>query len=109
MTFSMSFAIGEIILVPIPFTDLTSSKVRPAVIIGFPVQSADLFVVPISSQLPNTTLTLKDWKQSGLNVLCGLKAQIATIDSAIVVKKVGKLSAQDKNALDAALRTWLRL
>src|SRR4051812_8419074 len=105
----MSFVIGEIILVPIPFTDLTSSKVRPAVLIGFPTQSNDLFVAPISSQLQNTELALKDWKQSGLNVACGIKGQIATIERAIVVKRVGKLSSHDQNALEAALRAWLRL
>jgi mRNA interferase MazF len=105
----MSFSSGEIVLVPIPFTDLTSAKVRPAAVIGFPSQSPDLFVVPISSQLENTELPLKDWKLSGLNVACGVKAQIATIDARIIVKKVGKLSLQDKNALDAVLRDWLRL
>jgi mRNA interferase MazF len=81
----MSFSSGEVVLVPIPFTDLTSSKVRPAVVVGSPSQSVDLFVVPISSQLKNTELPLKDWKASGLNVACGVKAQIATIDSRIIV------------------------
>jgi mRNA interferase MazF len=105
----MSFGIGEIILVPIPFTDLSSSKVRPAIVIGFPAKGSDLFVVPISSQLQNTDVTLNDWKQGGLNVACGIKGQIATIDSRIIVKTVGRLTAQDKAALNAALRTWLRL
>jgi hypothetical protein len=30
----MSFSRGEVVLLPIPFTDLTSRKVRPAVVIG---------------------------------------------------------------------------
>src|SRR5205814_6859957 len=100
----MSFAIGDIVLVPIPFTNLESRKVRPAIIIGFGNHAADLFVVPVSSQAQNVDVPLHDWKQSGLNVACGIKSQIATIDSAIVIKVVGKVSAADKSAMEAAVR-----
>ncbi|MEK7674322.1 MAG: hypothetical protein AAB676_00630 [Verrucomicrobiota bacterium] len=57
----MSFSRNEVVLLPIPFTDLTSRKVRPAVVIGHSTHAADLFVVPISSQLPNVDLVLQDW------------------------------------------------
>ena len=43
----MSFSRGEVVLLPIPFTDLTSRKVRPAVVIGHGSHAGDLFVVPI--------------------------------------------------------------
>src|ERR1035441_2468264 len=48
----MSFSRGEVVLLPIPFTDLTSRKVRPGVVIGHSSHPGDLFVVPISSVLP---------------------------------------------------------
>jgi hypothetical protein len=57
---------------PIPFTDLTSRKVRPAVDIGR--SGTDLFLVPISSVLSNTDISLKEWRAAGLNVPCGVKA-----------------------------------
>ena len=41
----MSFARGEINLLPIPFTDLTRRKARPAVVIGHSSHAGDLFVV----------------------------------------------------------------
>ena len=75
----MSFSRNEVVLVPIPFTDLTRRKVRPAVIIGHSSRVGDdLFVVPITSQLANVDCLLQDWRAAGLNVPCGIKSQIAT-------------------------------
>lgn len=105
----MSFSSNEIVLLPIPFTDLTSRKVRPAVVIGHSSHAGDLFVVPISSHLPNVDLVLQDWRAAGLNVRCGIKSQIATIEDRLVVHSVGTLSAADRAALEAKLRAWLQL
>ena len=105
----MSFSRNEVVLLPIPFTDLSSRKVRPAVVVGHSSHAGDLFVVPISSQIQNVDLILRDWSAAGLNVRCGIKAQIATIEERLVVKSVGNLSTQDKQALEERLRAWLRL
>jgi mRNA interferase MazF len=105
----MSFSKGEIVLLPIPFTDLTSRKVRPAIIIGHSSHAGDLVVVPISSVLQNVDLVIQDWVVAGLNVRCGIKSQIATIEQALVVKTVGALSGTDAAALEQRLRAWLRL
>lgn len=94
---------------PIPFTDLTSRKVRPAVVIGWGNRTDDLFVVPISSQLQNVDLALDDWRGAGLNVPCGIKAQIATIESRLVLKTVGKLPTKDWAQVQQKLRGWLSL
>jgi mRNA interferase MazF len=105
----MTCSRNEIVLLPIPFTDLSSRKVRPAVVIGHSRHPGDLFVSPITSQLQNAAMPLQDWSAAGLNVPCGIKSQIATIEDRLVVKSVGKLSARDHAALDSALRGWLRL
>ena len=105
----MSYSRNEIVLLPIPFTDLSSRKVRPAVVIGHSRHPGDLFVAPITSQLQNAALPLQDWRAAGLNVSCGIKSQIATIESGLVVQSVGRLSARDQTALDSALRGWLKL
>lgn len=98
---------NEVVLLPIPFTDLTSRKVRPAVVIG--QNGADLFLVPISSVLANTDLPLGNWRAAGLNVPCGIKAQIATVEERMVVQSVGFLTPADSQALDSRLRAWLQL
>jgi mRNA interferase MazF len=79
----MNCSRNEVVLLPIPFTDLTSRKLRPAVVVGR--NGADLFLVPISSVLSNTDIPLQQWRAAGLNVPCGVKAQIATVEERLVV------------------------
>lgn len=98
---------NDVVLLPIPFTDLTNRKIRPAIVIG--PKGADLFLVPISSVLSNTDIPLQQWREAGLNVPCGVKAQIATVEEGLVVKSVGTLAAADRQALDTRLKAWLQL
>jgi hypothetical protein len=72
-------------------------------------KGTDLFLVPISSQLANTDFALADWRGAGLNVLCGIKAQIVTVEEKLAVKTVGTLTSKDQKALDDRLRHWLQL
>jgi mRNA interferase MazF len=103
----MNCSRNDVVLLPIPFTDLTSRKVRPAIIIGR--SGADLFLVPVSSVLANTDFPLQEWRASGLNVPSGVKAQLATVEERLVVKIVGRLAAVDVQSLSDRLRTWLNL
>ena len=103
----MNCSRNDVVLLPIPFTDLTSRKVRPAIVIG--KNGADLFLVPISSVLANTDFPLTKWRAAGLNVPSGVKAQLATVEEKLVVKIVGRLAASDLQTLDARLRGWLKL
>jgi hypothetical protein len=103
----MTCSRNDVILLPIPFKDLTSRKVRPAIVVGR--KGADRFVVPISSVLPNTDFPLQEWQSAGLNVASGAKAQLATVEDRLVVKVVGSIAAADRDCLDERLRTWLQL
>jgi mRNA interferase MazF len=98
----MNCSRNDVVLLPIPFTDLTSRKVRPAIVIGR--KGADFFLVPISSVLANTDFILQEWRASGLNVPSGVKAQLATVEDRLVVKVAGRLTPKDTNMLDEHLR-----
>ena len=103
----MNCSRNDVVLLPIPFTDLTSRKVRPAIVIGR--SGVDLFVVPISSVLANTDFPIAEWRAAGLNVPSGVKAQLATVEEKLVVKIVGKITAADLQTLNQRLRAWLNL
>ncbi len=107
-----NFSKPEIVLVRYPFSDLTSSKVRPAVVVNAPHVSQDLFVVALTSKTSNLLageFVLADWKAAGLNVETALKRGIFTIKQTLVKKRVGKLSDADAEQLENSLRTWLDL
>ena len=103
----MNCSRNDVVLLPIPFTDLTSRKVRPAIVIG--QHGSDLFLVPISSVLGNTDFALADWQAAGLNVPSGVKAQLATVQENLVMKIVRQLAVNDAGTLNAHLRAWLKL
>jgi mRNA interferase MazF len=103
----MTCSRNDVVLLPIPFTDLTSRKVRPAIVVGR--KGSDVFVVPVSSVLSNTDFVLQEWQAAGLNVASGVKAQLATVEDRLVVKIIGGITAADRQSLDERLRTWLQL
>lgn len=107
-----SFSKHEVVLVRYPFSDLTGTKVRPAVIIGAPHVSNDVFIVPLTSKtfsLLQGEFLLADWKGAGLNVPSAVKRGVYTVHESLVVKKVGQISVADILSLDTSLRNWLDL
>jgi mRNA interferase MazF len=103
----MNCSRNDVVLLPIPFTDLTSRKVRPAIVIGR--SGADLFLVPISSVIANTDFSLREWRAAGLNVPSGVKAQLVTVEEKLAMKIVGRLAGDDAKTLDTRLQNWLQL
>jgi mRNA interferase MazF len=100
---------NDVVLLPIPFTDLSSSKVRPAIVVGHGSWPGDLLVIPVTSQLPNADWIITQWAEAGLNVASGIKGQICTVEVQLVRKVVGRITEQDRTALDSMLRKWLEL
>ena len=105
-----NYSKNDVILVRYPFADLSSSKVRPAVVISTPHISDDIFVVPLTSKtaslLPGEFI-LTDWNSAGLNVITAVKRGIYTANRSLVIKGVGKLSSSDSKRIESSLRKWL--
>ncbi|WP_330205345.1 type II toxin-antitoxin system PemK/MazF family toxin [Cyanobacterium sp. Dongsha4] len=106
----MSYSKNDVILVNYPFSDLSSTKVRPAIIINAPSTSKDYFIVPLSSRTENLLtgeFILQDWQKAGLNVKSIVKRGIFTIENTLIIKKIGTLTIEDSNKLEESLKLWL--
>jgi mRNA interferase MazF len=94
----------DVILVKFPFTDLTKSKQRPALVLNSTAYSPRLSLLTIAmltSQTENKRikgdLELSDWKDAKLLHPSLLRlSKIATIESELVVKVLGHLSTKDQ-------------
>jgi mRNA interferase MazF len=105
-----SYSKSDVVLVRYPFSDLSGSKIRPAVVVSAPHVSQDLFIVPLTSKtvplLPGE-FVLADWTQAGLNVKSAVKRGVYTVHESLVAQTLGQLSATDAVKLEASLRHWL--
>jgi mRNA interferase MazF len=102
---------GDIVLITFPFTDLSGSKLRPAVILTD--TNLDLTVCFITTQiqwqepadvllLPNLTNRLK--KQSLIRT-----SKIATLDKILVKGLLGRLTANELTELNNKLKLLFQL
>ncbi len=110
MPTTTGYEFGDIVLVPFPFTDQSTTKQRPAVVISSAVyqrERPDLIILAVTSQQrPVVTVgevQVKDWKRAGLLKPSVMKPVIATVERALVRKRLGKLSSEDQRSLRAAI------
>ena len=96
---------GDIVLIPFPFTDLTGSKKRPALILM--VGKLDVTVSFISTQ-PHwqepTDLLLQPNSVNGLKKPSLIRVgKIATIDKTLVIGKLGNTNDEEMEELNKKL------
>jgi mRNA interferase MazF len=105
---------GDIVLVPFPFTDLSSSKRRPALVISpdpFNEQMQDVVVAAITSQLTNeqhaVTIDRGDCVGGVLPRTSVVKlAKLFTIHSTLVIRKLCALREEKLAAILGDLREF---
>ena len=76
-----------IILVPFPFTDLSSSKLRPALIVSNNTKSNDIIVSFISSKIDNNKSSIKILKEAKI-----FKESWLKVSSLVRLDKMATLS-----------------
>jgi len=102
----------SIILVRYSFSDLSSSKVRPAVVVSAAHSSQDILITPLTSntgKLLAGEFVLSEWEAEGLNVVTAVKRVVYTVHENLVLKVIGKLVNSDAERLEGSLRYWLGL
>ena len=107
-----SYSKNDVILVRYPFSDLSGSKVRPAIVANAPHVSQDVFVVPLTSKTASLLVgefLLTDWAAAGLNVPTAAKRGLYTVHQTLIVKAIGRLTHSDAQQIEHSLRDWLGL
>ncbi|MBI5772594.1 MAG: type II toxin-antitoxin system PemK/MazF family toxin [Verrucomicrobia bacterium] len=103
---------GAVVLLPFPFSDQTSVKVRPAVIVSPHYPSDDLLVVAVTSVgdgLRPGEFPIQFWREAGLIHPSFAKRAVASVSGTLVRKPLGQLRETDLAKLDAAVRLWFGL
>lgn len=104
----------EIVLVPFPFTDLSSTKRRPALIVSPDKYNngKDVVIAYITSQmsvLPRLgDYDLQKWKEAGLPKPSKVRMKFATIDKGIIIKKIGELETIDREEIEKIILSFFK-
>lgn len=109
----------QVVLVPFPFDDLSSSKVRPAVCLTDPIGPHRHIVLAfITSQIPSELLptdividsTRADFAVTGLRVSSSLQLhRLMTVTTSLIQRELGVLPADIQVQVRARLRLLFQL
>jgi len=100
MRFGTMHKQGDIVLIPVPFSDLSKRKQRPVLIISndyYNIMTEDIVVVAITSQLKDLDYSVviepKDLDEGQLKVTSAIRAdKIYTLSKDIIRKKFGQVN-----------------
>ena len=106
----MAYQFGDVVLVPFPFTDQSTAKQRPGVIVSsaaYHRARRDVILMAITSQVRGANIfgevIVQDWQAAKLLRPSAIKPIIATLEQALVIKRLGRFSHRDQMALKEAL------
>lgn len=106
---------GDVVLVPMDFTDRSGSKVRPAAVVSTEEynEGPDVLIVSITSNrdpLPHPgDHRIKEWKAAGLLKPSLAQTKLATVEASMIRRKLGELDAADMTSIEDGLRKALGL
>jgi mRNA interferase MazF len=103
---------GDIVLVEFPFTDLSQTKFRPAVVLAANLAINEFTVCFVSSQKVETLYggesalleSDPDFSQTGLRISSKVRVtRITTLSKQLITRRMGNLSPSHLQQLDATL------
>jgi mRNA interferase MazF len=106
------FIKGDVVVVPFPFSDLTQSKRRPALVVSR-IEGDDLILCQITSQSVKDCYAIslddKDFETGSLKQTSNVRPnRIFTADSHIVLYKVGNLKIEKLDEIIAKVVEIIR-
>ena len=104
------YEFGDVVLVPFPFTDQSTTKQRPAVVVSstrYHAERPDLILMAVTSlqreSPPVGELSVRGWQAAGLLKPSAIKPILTTIEKRLVRKRLGTLNDDDRAGLRHAL------
>lgn len=112
----MTYKIFDVVVVPFPFTDHNTDKKRPALVLS----DHDIFNDPTQNCVLAMITSAKnsDWpldvkigslQKTGLSAPSKVRMKIFTLDSRLIIKKIGGLSNKDQKILKENLKKLMCL
>jgi len=108
------YSFGDVVLVPFPFTEHTTSKKRPAIIVSssdYNINRPDLVLIAVTSQVrepaPFGDTALIHWAVAGLIKPSVIKPIFTTIEKSLAIKRLGLLAEEDEQTLRDLLQEVL--
>ncbi len=109
-----TYKFADIVLVPFPFTDQSTTKKRPAVIVSSSEYNdgrSDRIIMAITSRLYQTDKlgedVLVDWQGAGLLKPSVFKPILTTVEDTIILRKLGQLQEKDRLILNKIIQDIL--
>lgn len=108
-----SLSIGQVVLSRFPFSDLTSQKLRPCLVIGL-AEFEDVILCQITSKPYGSkravALANKDFRSGSIVVDSFIRPdKIATLDANMLVRKLGDLKEVKLLEVKSALKKVLEI
>jgi mRNA interferase MazF len=105
------FDAGDVVLVRYPFTDLTTTKKRPAIVLSstsYADRFRDVVLMPLTSQTDSElSLAISNWAAAGLVKPTWIKPSVGTLSVRLIIRRLGTLHAEDTPVVRAALSILL--
>lgn len=106
---------GDIVLIPVPFTDLSLNKKRPVLVLSnanYNLKSMDIVVVAITSNISEKEYSVlfanNDMIDGSIKLTSCIRAdKIYTLSKAIVIKKIGAVKTQVIDNVIEKIMQWL--
>jgi mRNA interferase MazF len=112
----VTFKQFDVVIVPFPFTDTSSTKRRPALIISdhllfnAPMHRSVMAMITTASHCPwLLDLNILDLASAGLTHPSIIRMKLFTLDDVLVVKRIGALSQVDRESTQRAIAQLFRI
>lgn len=112
----MTFEAFDVVVVPFPFTDRTTTKRRPALVLseakGFNNKVGHSVLAMITSANNSDwplDIEIADLDSAGLSSASLVRMKLFTLDNQMVIRKAGALARNDQRSVINSLRQLLHL